>query len=118
MKYQLFNLYFLEQEDEHVDWIRLFPEEETLMSGRGVYRDELLVLLYPDEVNRIVDLEGIRAQLKLEELPIWDKSRYLVHMGQEKDGYPIDNAVDLTTGESLSGEELAPVLELIERVFQ
>lgn len=117
MKYKLLERYFLDQEDDRVVWMRVFTEEKKLMNGRGVYRDDVLVLLYPEEVNDIVDVEALKTELNFEFLPEWNKTRYLVHMGNEKEGYAVHDTIDCRTGWDLTREELELVLKRIHEVF-
>lgn len=117
MKYKLLNIYFFEQNDDSVSWIRIFPDEMRIMTGRGVYRDDVLVLLFPQSVDEITDLEGVRRELRLDSLPEWNKTRYLVHMGNANQGYPVQEAIALPEGRHLEQDELDAVVERIQRVF-
>ncbi|MCA1754248.1 MAG: hypothetical protein LC641_06045, partial [Spirochaeta sp.] len=117
VKYKLLERYFLDQDDDRVVWMRIFTDEKKLMNGHGVYRDDVLVLLYPDEVNDIIDVEALKQELDFEFLPEWDKTRYLVHMGDETEGYAVHDTIDCRTGWDLSKEELETVIKRIHEVF-
>lgn len=117
MKYKLLNTYFFEQHDDSVSWIRLFPDQMRIMMGRGVYRDDVLVLLFPQSVDTITDLAGVRADLDLASLPEWNKTKYLVHMGNANQGYPVQEAIALPEGRHLDQDELDDVVERIQNVF-
>ncbi len=118
MKYKLLDSYFLEQTDDTVAWMRIFPEQMKLMAGKGVYRDDVLVLLFPARVDDITDLEGVRADLQMDGLPEWNKTTYLVHMGNANQGYPVQEAIATADGRPLDQDELDSLVERIERVFQ
>ncbi len=98
--------------------MRVFDSEKRLMIGNGVYRDDVLVLLFPQRIDEITDLAGLRSELFLESLPEWDKTRYLVHMGNESQGYPVQEAMELLEGRPLSQAELDGVVSRIEDVFK
>lgn len=116
-KYRLLNRYFIEQADDRVAWARIFPDELRLMSGNGVYRDDVLVLLAPTEINPIVDIDGVRDAMDLESLPEWDKTRFLIHMGTVNQGYPVQEAIHTADGSPLEREELLDLVDRIESVF-
>lgn len=117
MKYKLLNTYYFEQEDDRVSWIRLFPEEMKVMAGQGVYRDDVLVLLFPKSVDTITDLRGLRDELGIDSLPEWNTTRYLVHMGNANQGYPVQEAIATADGRHLGQEELDELVGRIEDVF-
>ena len=118
MKYKLLNKYFLDQEDDRVSWMRIFTDEKKLMSGKGVYRDDVLVLLFPVAVDDIVDVPGVRENLALDALPEWNKTAYLVHMGNANQGYPVQEAIRTSDGSELTQEELDSLVGRIESVFR
>lgn len=117
MKYQLFGTYYLEQNDDRVLWFRIFPLEMQLMMGHGVYRDDVLILLFPERIDEITDLDGVRRDLGIGELPEWNKTAYLLHMGNVNQGYPVQEAIALPDGHPLTQTELDAVVSRIERVF-
>ncbi len=117
MKFSLLNRYFLDQEEDRVTWIRIFDDEKKMLAGRGVYRDDVLILLAPGEVHDIRDLDGVRSELDMAGLPAWDKTRYLIHMGSERQNYSVDEAIRCDTGERVTGDELAALVERIQQVF-
>ena len=118
MKYKLLENYFIDQNEDRVEWARIFPEQRKLMMGNGVYRDDVLVLLFPTRIDDITDLEGIRKDLELDTLPEWNKTKYLVHMGNANQGYPIQEAIATSDGRYLEQEELDEVVERIQEVFK
>lgn len=118
MKYKLLDSYFLDQSDDTIAWIRIFPEQMKLMGGQGVYRDDVLVLLFPSRVDDITDLHGVRAELGMDSLPEWNKTKYLVHMGNANQGYPVQEAIATADGRPLDQDELDSLVDRIERVFQ
>jgi hypothetical protein len=118
MKYKLLNSYFISQEDDRVDWMRIFADEKKLMIGKGVYRDDVLVLLFPQQIEDITDLEGVRSDLEFDELPEWNKTRYLVHMGNANQGYPVQEAIATGDGRSLDQDELDALVDRIQDVFR
>lgn len=117
MQYRLLGKYLLDQTDDRVSWIRVFAEEKRLMMGNGVYRDDVLVLLFPKQIDTITDLDGLMAQLDFNAHPEWNKTSYLLHMGNANQGYPVQEAISLPDGEPLSQEELDKVVARIEDVF-
>jgi hypothetical protein len=117
MQYRLLGRYFLDQNDDRVSWIRVFAGEQRIMMGQGVYRDDVLILLYPKQVDTITDLEGVMRELNLDALHDWDKTRYLLHMGNANQGYPVQEAISLPDGQPLGQEELEQVVARIEDVF-
>jgi hypothetical protein len=117
MKYKLLNKYILEQIDDSVSWIRIFPDEMQIMTGRGVYRDDVLVLLFPMSVDTITDLPGLLATAQMDALPEWNKTRYLVHMGNANQGYPVQEAIETTDGRNLNRDEVLDLVARIEDVF-
>ena len=117
MKFTLFDTYVIDQEDDQVSWIRIFPEEMKMMTGRGVYRDDVLVLLFPLQIDIINDLPGLIETVGMADLPVWDKTRYLVHMGNANQGYPIQEAVETSDGRLLEREEILELVSRIEEVF-
>ena len=118
MKYKLLNSYFLEQSDDTVTWMRIFPQQLKLMVGKGVYRDDVLVLLFPSCIDDITDLDGVRNDLEMDSLPEWNKTRYLVHMGNANQGYPVQEAIATSDGHPLDQDELDALVERIEAVFR
>lgn len=118
MKYKLLDTYYLEQMDDTVAWVRVFPREMKLMAGKGVYRDDVLVLLFPMRVDDITDLEGVKRDLGMEDLPEWNKTRYLVHMGNANQGYPVQEAILTADGTALEQTELNELVDRIESVFR
>lgn len=117
MKYKLFNSYIIDQSDDAVSWIRIFPQEMKIMAGRGVYRDDVLVLLFPLSVDTITDLAGLLADAEMDALPVWNKTRYLVHMGNANQGYPVQEAVETADGRHLERDEVLDLVARIEDVF-
>ncbi|MFW5784353.1 MAG: hypothetical protein ACOCY8_07540 [Spirochaetota bacterium] len=117
MRYQLLGKYFLDQTDDTVLWMRIFADERKLMVGKGVYRDDVLVLLFPSSVDTITDLAGVRSDLEIDTLPRWNKTKYLVHMGNASQGYPVQEAIDTADGRPLDQDELDDVVDRIQRVF-
>ena len=117
MQYRLLGRYFLDQTDDRVSWIRVFAEERRIMTGQGVYRDDVLILLFPKQVDTITDLDGVLRELNLDALPEWDKTRYLVHMGNANQGYPVQEAISLPGGDPLGQQELDQVVTRLESVF-
>jgi hypothetical protein len=117
MKYKLLNNYVFEQVDDTVTWARIFAEQKKLMMGKGVYRDDVLVLLFPSRIDDVDDLAGVRADLGIDELPEWDKTRYLVHMGNANQGYPVQEAITTADGEALDQDELDSLVDRIQSVF-
>ena len=118
MKYKLLNSYFLDQSDDTISWMRIFAERRKLMMGKGVYRDDVLVLLFPTDVSDIMDLDGVRRDLEMETLPEWNKTRYLVHMGNANQGYPVQEAIDTSDGRPLEQDELDALVDRIQSVFR
>jgi len=118
MKFKLLNRYVIDQEDDRVSWIRIFPDELQLMRGRGVYRDDVLVLLFPLQIDPITDLEGLMKSLELDTLPVWNKTRYLIHMGNANQGYPVQEAVETSDGRYLERDEVLELVSRIEEVFR
>jgi len=45
--------------------------------------------------------DGLRQELEFARLPVWSKTRYLVHMGSEHQGFPVQDAVDTSTGRTI-----------------
>jgi hypothetical protein len=117
MRYKLLDKYFLDQTDDTVRWMRIFPERRKLMMGKGVYRDDVLVLLFPSEISDITDLEGVRNDLGMDDLPEWNKTTYLVHMGNANQGYPVQEAIATADGRELDQAELDDVVDRIQEVF-
>lgn len=118
MKFQLFDTYVIDQTDDQVSWIRIFPEELKMMTGKGVYRDDVLVLLFPLQIDRIMDLPALLKTVEMETLPVWNKTRYLIHMGNANQGYPIQEAVETGDGRHLEREEILGLVGRIEEVFK
>mgnify|MGYP001042485110 CR=1 FL=1 len=118
MKYKLLNKYVIEQDDDSVSWIRIFTDEMQIMTGRGVYRDDVLVLLFPISVDTISDLPGLLAAAEMDTLPEWNKTKYLIHMGNANQGYPVQEAIETTDGRHLEREEVLDLVERIEDVFK
>ncbi len=116
-KYRLLNRYLLEQADDRVAWMRVFDDELRLMTGHGVYRDDVLVLLAPTQIDAITDLDGVRAAMDLDALPEWDKTRFLIHMGTVNQGYPVQEAIRTSDGSPLAREEVLELVARIESVF-
>lgn len=117
MKYRLFDNYVIDQFGDQVSWIRIFREEKQLMTGRGVYRDDVLVLLFPLQIDDITDLKGLLETVDLDSLPVWNKTRYLVHMGNANQGYPVQEAVETSDGRALERDEVFDLVSRIEEVF-
>ena len=117
MKYALLECYVLDQSDDQVSWIRIFPEEMKIMNGRGVYRDDVLVLLFPQSVDTITNLDGVRDGLEINTLPVWNKTKYLMHMGNANQGYPVQEAVATADGRHLERDEILELVDRIESVF-
>ena len=117
MKYQLLDRYVIERDDDSVSWVRIFAQEKRLMYGRGVYRDDVLVLLFPTAVEPIEDLDAVRAELGLGDLTEWDKTTYLVHIGNARQGYPVQEAIATSDGRDLSRDEVFSLVDRIESVF-
>ena len=108
----------IDQDDDQVSWIRIFPEELQMMTGRGVYRDDVLVLLFPLRIDDITDLDGLMKTVDLDSMPVWNKTRYLVHMGNANQGYPVQEAVETSDGRLLEREEILDLVSRIEEVFK
>lgn len=117
MKYRLFDRYVIDQFGDQVSWIRIFREEKQLMTGRGVYRDDVLVLLFPLQIDDITDLKGLLETVDLDSLPVWNKTRYLIHMGNANQGYPVQEAVETSDGRVLERDEVFDLVSRIEEVF-
>ena len=117
MKFSLLDRYFLDQEEDRVTWIRIFDREKKMLAGRGVYRDDVLILLSPTEAHDITDIAGVRRELDIAGLPSWDKTRYLIHMGDERQNWSVDEAIRCDTGDAVLGEELNGLVERIQEVF-
>lgn len=115
--YRLFDEYFIEETEDRVQWMRIFSDQQRLMRGRGTYRDDVLVLLHPYRIDDITSEEGLRDELEFERLPVWSKTRYLVHMGSENQGFPVQDAVETTTGRHLAGDEVRSLVEKIQAAF-
>jgi hypothetical protein len=117
MRYALLDRYVIEQEDDRVQWIRIFSEEMKIMAGRGVYRDDVLVCLYPQDVSDILNLAEVRKELAIESLPEWNKTRYLLHMGNVHQDYQVFDAIRCDTGELLQDDELVMVATRVNQIF-
>lgn len=117
MKFRLFDTYVIDQADDQVSWIRIFPKDLRLMTGRGVYRDDVLILLFPLDITGIADLDDLLESIDLDSLPIWNKTRYLVHMGNANQGYPVQEAVEVESGRHLERDEIMELVGRIEEVF-
>jgi hypothetical protein len=117
MKFKLFDSYVIDQNDDQVSWIRIFGDELKMMTGRGVYRDDVLVLLFPLEIDRIVDLPALLETVEMDSLPVWNKTRYLIHMGNANQGYPVQEAIETSDGRPIEREELLDLIGRIEEVF-
>jgi len=117
MKYKLLDRYVFDQSADTVAWVRIFADEKKLMTGKGVYRDDVLVLLFPQQIDDIVDLAGVRDDLNVDELPEWNKTAYLVHMGNANQGYPVQEAIRTADGSELTQEELDDLVDRIQEVF-
>jgi len=98
--------------------MRIFADQKKLMTGHGVYRDDVLVLLFPTAVDDIVDVEGVRDDLEIDSLPEWNKTHYLVHMGNANQGYPVQEAIRTESGEPLDQDELDSLVDRIQSVFR
>ncbi|MFW5688277.1 MAG: hypothetical protein ACOC1U_01805 [Spirochaetota bacterium] len=118
MKYKLLNRYYLSQDEDRVEWLRIFRDDKKLMMGNGVYRDDVLVLLFPKQIDDIVDLPGLLRDLEFDALPEWNKTRYLVHMGNANQGYPVQEAIATSDGRELDQQELDALVGRIEEVFR
>ena len=117
MKFKLFDSYVFDQTDDQVSWVRIFPDELKMMTGKGVYRDDVLVLLFPIQIDRITDLEALLEAVEMDSLPVWNKTRYVVHMGNANQGYPVQEAVATEDGHHLERDEVLDVVSRIEAVF-
>ncbi|HUX49644.1 MAG TPA: hypothetical protein VMW73_02550 [Spirochaetia bacterium] len=117
MKFTLLGRYFLDQEEDRVTWIRIFDDQLKMLAGRGVYRDDVLVLLSPTEVHEIRDLDAVRRELEFDTLPVWNKTRFLIHMGGHKQNYSVDEAMRCDSGEAVNGSELEELVNRIQQVF-
>ena len=117
MKFELLDQYILDTDDDSVYWLRVFPREMKMLSGKGVYRDDVLILLFPIEVHGIKDLTALREPLGFGSLPVWDKTAYVIHMGNASQSYPIQAAIETETGRELTREEVDAIVERIEQVF-
>lgn len=117
MKYKLLDRYVFDQNDDTVAWVRIFADEKKLMMGKGVYRDDVLVLLFPQHIDDITDVRGVRDDLGIDELPEWNKTAYLVHMGNANQGYPVQEAIATADGRELTQEELDDLVDRIQEVF-
>ena len=106
MKFRLFDTYFIDQDDDSVSWIRVFPDDLKMMTGRGVYRDDVLILLFPLQIDEISDVEGLLKKMDLSSYPVWDKTQFLVHMGNANQGYPVQEAIEVSTGRHLERDEV------------
>lgn len=118
MNYKLLDSYYIEQDDDQVSWMRIFPEQKRLMTGKGVYRDDVLVLLFPSRIDEIDNPDAVREKLALESLPEWNKTQYLIHMGTVNQGYPVQEAIHTADGSELEREELLSLVSRIESVFR
>ena len=117
MKYQLLDQYVIERTDDSVSWVRVFAKEMRLMYGKGVYRDDVLILLFPKAVEPIEDLDAVRSELGLGTLDEWDKTAYLVHIGNSRQGYPVQEAIATSDGRELDRDEIFALVDRIESVF-
>ena len=117
MKYKLLNTYYLEQEEDRVSWLRIFSNEKRLMRGNGVYRDDVLILLFPSQIDEIKDEQAVRKELGMAELPEWDKTKYVIHMGNVNQGYPVQEAIHTNDGREVEREELLTLVDRIQEVF-
>jgi hypothetical protein len=117
MKFKLFDSYVIDQSDDQISWVRIFRDELKMMTGRGVYRDDVLVLLFPLEIDRIVDLPALLETVEMDSLPVWNKTRYLIHMGNANQGYPVQEAIETSDGRPIEREELLDLIGRIEEVF-
>lgn len=118
MKFKLLDRYVIDQDDDQVSWVRVFRDEMKLMTGRGVYRDDVLVLLFPLKIDIISDLDGLLDTLDMGNLPEWNKTQYLVHMGNANQGYPVQEAIETSDGRLLEREEVLNLVGRIEEVFK
>ncbi len=118
MTYKLLDSYYIEQDDDRISWLRLFPERGRLMAGSGVYRDDVLILLFPSRIDAIDDPQAVRTELGLDSLPEWNKTRYLIHMGNVNQGYPVQEAIHTADGSELEREELLSLVDRIQSVFK
>jgi hypothetical protein len=117
VKYQLLDRYIIEQTDDTVSWVRLFPEERRLMYGKGVYRDDVLILLFPTAIEPVDDVATVRAEFDMDQLQAWNKTTYLLHMGNARQGYPVQEAIATADGRELSRDEVLSLVDRIESVF-
>jgi hypothetical protein len=117
MKFSLLGRFLLDQTDDRVTWIRIFENEKKMLAGHGVYRDDVLILLAPSEAHDIRDVRGVKEELGIDELPVWDKTRYLIHMGSERQNYSVDEAIYCDSGQTVAGDELTALVERIQKVF-
>lgn len=118
MRYKLLDSYVLDQIGDQVSWVRIFTEQMKVMVGRGVYRDDVLVLLFPQSVETITDLDGLRSSFALDGLPEWNKTKYLIHMGSANQGYPVQEAIATADGRHLDRDETFAIVDRIESVFK
>jgi hypothetical protein len=88
-----------------------------LMQGKGVYRDDVLVLLFPTRIDPIEDVAALRSELEIESLPEWNKTAYLIHMGNARQGYPVQEAIATSDGRELERDEIFSLVDRIESVF-
>ena len=117
MKYKLLNRYVIERDEDRVAWLRVFRDELKLMHGNGVYRDDVLVLLFPSGIDDITDLSGLINDLDLDSLPEWNATTYLIHMGNANQGYPVQEAIATADGRELTREEILSLVDRIQSVF-
>jgi hypothetical protein len=118
MNYKLLDNYYFEQSDDQVSWIRIFTDERRMMTGRGVYRDDVLVLLFPSRIDEIDDPAAVREKLGMDSLPEWNKTKYLIHMGTVNQGYPVQEAIHTADGSQIDKDELQKLVDRIESVFK
>lgn len=117
MRFELLDQYILDTEEDTVYWIRVFPDEMKMLSGKGVYRDDVLILLFPIEVDAIKDLAALRSTLGFGTLPVWNRTSYLIHMGNANQNYPVQAAIETATGRELTRDEVLNIVDRVESVF-
>ncbi len=116
-EYRLYDDYHLDVTADRVHWMRIFSDQRRLMRGRGVFREDMLVLLHPYRIDDVTDEAGLREELAFESLPVWTETTYLVHLGTERQGFPVQDAVEIPTGRHLEAEEIHGLVGRIQDVF-
>lgn len=116
-EYRLFDEYQFDVSADRVQWMRIFSDQRRLMRGRGVFRDDVLVLLHPYRIDDITDESALRDELSYDSLPVWDKTTYLVHLGNERQGFPVQDAIEIASGRHLEDTEIQDLVTRIQDVF-